>query len=317
MKSVLVVVVVALGCRASESPPPAPPPPKPLAPADDPWAGGGKPPAPPAPAPAPAMPRASDVDYAVARQTFRTKLVRDVASPQPWEPVKIADDAREIPYTSGGLKLRAWISPPTKTKRPAVLFLHGGFAFSLDDWIATKPFRDAGYIVMMPILRGENGSPGSFTLFYDELDDVLAARKVLERRPDVDTKRIFVSGHSAGGSLALLAALASRSFRAAAPLSGTVDASMHAEEPELAPFDTTNAEEARMRSAIVFAASFKCPTRIYFGDEEDWAKDGSLETARRAKAAGHDVEAVVVPGDHFTMLETAIPAAIAFFEKQR
>ena len=72
-----------------------------------------------------------------------------------------------------------------------------------------------------------------------------------------------------------------------------------------------------MRSAVVFASSFKCATRLYYGDQEDWAKASTEETARRAKAAGRNVEAVVVPGDHFSMLDTAVPAAIAFFDQQR
>ena len=38
-----------------------------------------------------------------------------------------------------------------------------------------QPYRDAGYIVMIPILRGENGQPGFYTMFYDEVDDVLGA----------------------------------------------------------------------------------------------------------------------------------------------
>jgi dipeptidyl aminopeptidase/acylaminoacyl peptidase len=76
---------------------------------------------------------------------------------------------------------------------------------------------------MMPILRGENGSPGAFTLFYDEVDDVLAAAAVLAEQPGVDRGRIYVSGHSAGGVLAAFAAMTSARFRAAAPLSAAPD----------------------------------------------------------------------------------------------
>jgi dipeptidyl aminopeptidase/acylaminoacyl peptidase len=305
----VLVGVVAIGCRGNE--PQKAKAVEQTAPVEDPW---DKPRAEPD---ASELLRASAADYAEARQKFRTTLVRAAPSPQPWEPVKVAADAREITFESDGHELHAWVSPESKTRKPAVVFLHGGFAFGLDDWTMTKPFRDAGYVVMMPILRGENGSPGSFSLYYDELNDVLAAAKMLEQRADVDPKRVFVTGHSAGGSLAVLAALASRQFRAAAPLSGIVDATIHTDTPDLTPFDTSNAEELRMRSAIVFAASFKCPTRLYLGEEEEWAMPSNEETARRAKAAGHDVEMVIVPGNHFTMLDAAIPAAIAFFDKQR
>jgi hypothetical protein len=72
--------------------------------------------------------------------------------------------------------LKAWIIEPAeaRTKKPAVLFLHGGFAFGLDDWKMAEPYRAAGYVVMAPMLRGENGQAGFFSMFYDELNDVLA-----------------------------------------------------------------------------------------------------------------------------------------------
>ncbi len=256
-------------------------------------------------------------DYAVARRAFRTKLLREQPSPQPGGQVVLADDARQVTFDAAGRKLRAWISPESKSKRPAVLFLHGGYAFGADDWTMTKPFRDAGYIAMTPILRGENGTSGSFSLYYDEVDDVLAAAETLAKRPDVDPARIYVTGHSAGGTLAMLAALASTRFRAAASLSGVADSTIQADDEMLITFDASNIDEFRMRSALVFAASFKCPARLYFGSGESWPGASTTETARRAKAAGIDVEAVTVDGDHFTMIDAAIPLAIAFFDQQR
>jgi dipeptidyl aminopeptidase/acylaminoacyl peptidase len=271
--------------------------------ADDPWAGK---------APSPAQ------DYADARRTFRTKLVRADASPQPWQPAKLAPDARQIEFTSGDLQLNAWISKATGGSRaPAVLFLHGGFAFGADDWDMAKPFRDAGFVVMMPILRGENGSPGKFSFYFDEVDDVLAAADTLAKQPEVDASRIFITGHSAGGALAMLAAMSTTRFRAVASLSGSPDQTVHKDDVELIPFDANNAKEFDMRSPIAFATSFKCPGRLYHGSEERWLEPLVRETARRAKAGGVDVEAVSVEGDHFSMTERAIPLAIAFFAQQR
>ena len=56
-----------------------------------------------------------------------------------------------------------------------MLFLHGGFQFGPEDWEMTWPYRAAGFIVMVPMLRGEDDQAGDFTMFYDEVDDVLAA----------------------------------------------------------------------------------------------------------------------------------------------
>ena len=72
-----------------------------------------------------------------------------------------------------------------------------------------------------------------------------------------------------------------------------------------------------MRSPLQFAASFKCPARLFVGDQENLFIASTRETARRAKAAGRDVEAIIVPGDHFSMTQAAIPLAVAFFQQQR
>lgn len=72
-----------------------------------------------------------------------------------------------------------------------------------------------------------------------------------------------------------------------------------------------------MRSALAFAGSFKCPARLFFGEEESELEAPTQETARLARASGLDVEAVAVPGDHLTMTLLAIPQAIAFFEQHR
>lgn len=257
-----------------------------------------------------------DIDYAAARRAFHTKLVHVGPSPQQWQPVEVAADAQEVTYTSGALALRAWISKPAGLNRPAVLFVHGGSAFGADDWEMTRPFRDAGFVVMMPILRGENGSPGAFSLFYDEVDDVLAAGEALAKQPGVDASHVYISGHSNGGTLTMLAAMSSTRFRAAAPLSGLVDATGIAGPPEQVPFDQTDPNEGRMRSVIAFAGSFKCPVRIYLGEQEP-GLESYQELVRLARAAGRDIDLVRVPGNHHTMTTAAIPLAIALFQQQR
>lgn len=266
-----------------------------------------------APRPEPAV-----EDYAAARRAFHTKLLRTGPAPQRFEPAVLSPDARQIEFASDGVKLEAWISAkPPGPRAPAVLFLHGGFAFGSDDWDMAKPFRDAGFVVMEPTLRGENGAPGAFTLFFDEVGDVLAAADALASQPGVDPARIFVSGHSIGGVLAMFAAMASNRFRAAAPLSGAPDARVFVGATGLTPFDTGDAAELRMRSPLSFAASFQCPARLYVGDQEKLFVASTHELARRARASGRDVEAIAVAGDHFSMTAEAIPLAVAFFQQQR
>jgi dipeptidyl aminopeptidase/acylaminoacyl peptidase len=257
-------------------------------------------------------------DFAQARKTFQTKLIRQGPAPQSWQPVRLLAGVDEVRYQSGNLQLKAWVSSGNANeKRPAVLFLHGGFAFGEDDWEQTQPFRDAGYAVMIPMLRGENGLPGSYSMFYNEVDDVLAAADVMAQRPDVDTDRIFVSGHSVGGTLALLASMTSSRFRAAASFSGSPDQVVWSRgQRDLVPFNPNNNREYQMRSPLAFPASFKCPVRVYYGSEEILFSRTSQKLAELAKQNNLDVEAFSVPGDHLSSVDGAMRQAIAFFQKQ-
>jgi dienelactone hydrolase len=258
-------------------------------------------------------------DYAEARGRFKTHLLRQGPSPQKSQPVDPAPDAREVTFPSGSLQLKAWINEPPagdQGKKPAVLFLHNGLAFGEEDWDQAAPFRQAGFVTMTPMLRGENGQPGSFSMFYDEVDDVLAAADFLAKQPYVDASRIYLAGHSSGGILTLLAAMTSPRFRAAASFSGEPDMiSLVDEQPDQVPFDRSNIAELQMRSAVAYATSFKCPVRLYFGDREFFLRAPCQRTAKLAKGSGLDVEAVEVPGDHMTSAVPAMRQAIAFFQQ--
>ena len=70
---------------------------------------------------------------------------------------------------------------------PKVLYLHSRFAFGEDDWEQTEPLRKAGFLVLVPMLRGENGLKGSFTLFCDEVGDCLAAADALALQALLDS----------------------------------------------------------------------------------------------------------------------------------
>lgn len=258
-------------------------------------------------------------DYAQARQHFHTKLLREGPAPQDWQNEHPPDGVREVPYQSGNLRLRAWVSgqPADGKRRPAVLFLHGGFAFGGEDWVQTLPFRNAGFVVMTPTLRGENGLPGAYSMFYNEVEDVLAATEELAQLPYVDSNRIYIAGHSVGGTLTMLAAMTSKRFRAAASFSGSPDQSVWARmQPQGMPFNAADPREFQMRSPIAFPTSLKCPLRIYYGSQEPFFAADSQRIAHLAKAAGLDVEAQTVPGDHFTMVDPAIQLAVAFFRQK-
>jgi dienelactone hydrolase len=254
--------------------------------------------------------------YAEARKSFRTVLRIKGPSPQALPlNTDFPPEIQSIEYMSGGLKLKAYVDPAPADgqKRPAVLFLHGGFAFGEDDPMMPQPYRDAGYIVMLPILRGENGQPGTFTLFYDEVDDVLSAADSLAALPYVDADRIFVAGHSAGGTLAQLASMTSKQFRAAASFSGSCNQRSQTDNT-LLRFDTSDVVEYLMRSPQAYATSYLCPIRLYFGTEEIWAAGPTRTTVDRAQQAGIDIASETVPGGHMTCVPESIRRSIQFFK---
>jgi formylglycine-generating enzyme required for sulfatase activity len=185
----------------------------------------------------------------------------------------------------------------------------------LDDWNVTKSYRDAGFVVMTPILRAENGQPGAFSFYYDEVDDVLAAAEYLSQQPYVNASRLFVAGHSVGGTMTLLAALASKRFCAAAFFSGAPYWPAFAKSRDL-PFDRSDPREVQLRSPIAYASSFKCPLRLYHGTEEArFFGLMSQRTAALAKRRGLDVEVVEVEGTHGSHVPRSMMQSIAYFQR--
>lgn len=268
-----------------------------------------------APASAAALPK-----YVEARAAFATRLKREGPAPQPYEPVAPPKGVTEVVYRSGALELKAWLGgvSPDGKKRPAVLFLHGGFAFGVEDWEMTAPFRDAGFVVMVPLVRGENGMPGNFTMFLAEVDDVLAAAESLAAHPAVLSDRIYLAGHSAGGTLTALAAMASGRFRAATAYSASPDQRVWRQAgPAAVPFDLNDGQEYALRSPAAFPTSFQCPIRLFYGSQEQPFGHLTERLAEQAKAAGLDVRAIALPGDHFSYLPAAMRQSIAFFDEHR
>jgi dienelactone hydrolase len=210
-----------------------------------------------------------------------------------------------------------------QAKTPSGMFLHGGFCFDASDWEDAKAFRDAGFIVMLPNRRGENGQPGNFTMFYDEVEDVINAAEYLSKEAFVDDRKLYVAGSSTGGTLTMLAALTYPHFRAAASFSGSPDAVGYTRHAVAVgnwsdiPFDYRNTEELQLRSARVYAASFKRPARLYYGTEEKHFALSTQPTADLARQHGLDVRAIAVEGGHNSAEAAEIGMAIKFFHETK
>lgn len=217
---------------------------------------------------------AGAMSLAEARRGFHTKLIREEHEDEVPDPPP-ADVFRLVQYQSPAGSLAAYLSvaPKDQAKHPAIIWLVGGFDNSIGD-TAWKPapanndqsgsaFRRAGLIMMYPSLRGGNKNPGFKEQFLGEVDDVLAAADFLAKQDFVDPKRIYLGGHSTGGTLALLTAECSERFRAVfcfGPVSAVQDYGK-----DRMVFDPNVREESLLRSPGAWLTSVRSPVFVLEG----------------------------------------------------
>ena len=158
-----------------------------------------------------------------ARKAFKTKLLR-LESAQEAADIPPTAVFRIVRYNAPAGKLAAYLTPdPRDAKRhPAIIWIVGGDINSIGDVWTERPasndqtaaaYREAGIVMMFPSLRGGNDNPGVQEGFLGEIDDILAAADFLAVQTYVDPARIYLGGHSTGGTAALLAAERSDQFR--------------------------------------------------------------------------------------------------------
>lgn len=270
--------------------------------------------------PIPDVPPLEREDYGEARKRFHTNLLRKGPSPEQSAPLGTPAGARRVMYRGGpdgSIELIAWISSyePSAKLKPAVLFLHGGNATGDGHWELMKAYWEAGYVVMLPSFRGENGQAGNYSGFYDETSDALAAASYLEDLPGIDKNRFFLAGHSNGGTLALLASM-TRKFRASAPISAGVNSWRYFGRFEReVRFDENDQQEFVMRSSVCFGHSLKCPTLLLRGTEERPFDADHQLLMDRAKSTGVSIEAKLLPGNHNGVVPGAVAESIRFFNQ--
>ena len=257
--------------------------------------------------------------YMGVRKVFKSKLLKKGPAPQSWRQQTLPSGVEKINYQSGGYTLSAWMAKPNTSldKNKAVIFLHGGFAFDISDFQSGQSYLDAGYAVITPILRGENGQPGHFSLFYDEVDDVLGLLSTLQNRPDIDSNAIFITGHSTGGTLSLLSGMATTGFKGIASFSGSPDQfwfTDNGKDTKITPFNTKDKNEFYVRSPLFYVQSLQAPTRYFHGTKEDNLTIFGNNFAADGQKLGLNIKSVSIKGDHFTFLPGAIKASIKFFD---
>jgi dienelactone hydrolase len=212
-----------------------------------------------------------------ARRSFKTSPIPENTRREPVE-TPPPDVFRLIKYQAPAGELAAYLTPDPGDggKRPAIIWITGGDCNSIGDvWSPSSrdndqtaaAFRKAGIIMMFPSLRGGNDNPGIKEGFYGEVDDVLAAVKYLEKQPYVDPKRIYLGGHSTGGTLVMLVAESSNRFRAVFSFGPVGDVSSYGSDSGFLPINMSNQKEIEARSPGYWLSSIKSPVWVMEGSD--------------------------------------------------
>ncbi|MSP66704.1 MAG: alpha/beta hydrolase [Alphaproteobacteria bacterium] len=206
------------------------------------------------------------------------------------------------------------VFPAARKGAPVHVFIHGGYWRALDKHIyshVAAPMVAAGATVVLP-----NYDLCPKVRITDIVDQVRRAIVWVYKniaRHNGDPKRIFVSGHSAGGHLtgmmiatdwAKLAGLPKDLIKGTAPLSGLFDVEPH-RHTQLQPDIRLTAREARLMSPMFLPPVATGPAIVAVGGvEPDSFHWQSLEYAARLRLHGIKAEYVATPGDnHFAIID--------------
>ncbi len=251
--------------------------------------------------------------FAEAHDAFQTTLARqdndDYTIPEPPEGLF---DLVSYPSKAGDLAAYVSSDPGDGQKHPLIIWVVGGWGNGIDDFPWVYPewdndqtgsaFWQEGVLTMYPSFRGGSGNPGYYEALYGEVDDIVSAYEYAASLPYVDPDRIYLGGHSTGGTRALLASEYTDKFRAVFCF-GAVDEIKYHNNSQFT-FDTTIEEEYIMRSPVYWLDNVKSPTFLIEGRDGNSANlERMLEVTDNENIHGFVIE----NADHFAVLAPITP----------
>ena len=259
-------------------------------------------------------PTAAPGNLAAARRGFVTNLTTRKKTPDAVVQPPAGFELVHYQAPLGSFPAYVTVPPDKSAKHPAIVWIAGGFDNSIGDtpWAPATPDNDqsasafpkAGIVTMYPSLRGGNNNPGYIEGLYGEVEDVIAAGKYLAGRPDIDPKRIYLGGHSTGGTLVLLTAESTNLFRAVFAFGPVSRIEEYGSES--LPFDTEDAQETALRSPLLYLSAITTPTFVFEGTEAP----SNIEPVRTlcANCKNARVHFYQLPGlSHFSELAPITP----------
>lgn len=234
-----------------------------------------------------------------------------------------ADDGGDVPAQL--------FLPATSGKHPALVYVHGGpprqmfpaFHFGsyyANDFAMNRHLAELGYVVISINYRSGVGygrayreAAGRGWRGASEYSDVLGAGRWLERRGDVDPKRIGIWGGSYGGLLTAQAlARNSDLFAAGVAIHGVYDWSWPSPTPDhqnpskLFGVGEADRPLAFRSSPLAAIDGWKSPVLLFSGDR-DMNVDvrETVDLQQKLRSRGVDVRTVLVPGEAHEMIRHA------------
>lgn len=231
-----------------------------------------------------------------------------------------------VEYTSPGVgELGAYLTPDPgdNKKHPAIIWITGGLSNTIGDvWTPRDPsndqsasaFRDAGIVMMFPSLRGGNENPGKIEWMFSETTDIIRAYEYLAAVPYVDPDRIYLGGHSTGGTLVFLTAETTDKFRAAFSFGPTVAGTVFDVSTTIVDFSEMGRwkynvgeqqykGEIALRAPIAWLHSVRKPLYVLEGSIDG---NGDQVELMEQESSNPLIQFALVPNkDHFDILHPA------------
>lgn len=252
---------------------------------------------------------------AAAREKFKTKLVKfNQMKEKPETPPKDLFSAVSFPTNIGNMDAYLGKVPEDGKLHPAMIWLTGGMGNGIDrvweeadadnDQTASV-FRKAGLVMMYPTQRGGGMSPGHEESFYGEIDDIIAARDFLAKQKGVDSNRIYLGGHSTGGTKALLVVESTDKFKAVFSF-GPVSSVVLYGSDDLT-YDAANKNENILRAPGAWLKDIVTPTYVFEGNGgESNINELRLLKSLAEKKGIENIHFYEINGkDHFSGLQPA------------
>jgi dipeptidyl aminopeptidase/acylaminoacyl peptidase len=271
------------------------------------------------------------------------KALAPEALPAGFPAAQLVEPEQVILRAADGVKVHCQLFKAKNAtgKTPAVVFMHGGpmrqmllgwhygyyyhNSYAFNQYLASR-----GYTVISVNYRAGIGYGRAFREARhrgqrgaSEYQDVVAAGKYLQSRPDVDARRIGLWGGSYGGFLTAMG-LAHHSdiFAAGVDIHGVHDWTARVGR---APWATGNADALRVgrESSPIYAVDkWKSPVLLIHGDDDrNVAFSQSVELAKKLRERGIEFEQLVFPDDVHDFLRhenwlKVYHAATDFFDRK-